>query len=342
MKRKCFTIGIILSFIGTCIIPAIAQNIEPLPTSRDGWLYVGGSGPGNFTRIQDAINASSDGDTVFVLNGIYYENVRVDKSISVLGENQTGTIIDGQEQNGHLISIIAAGVTISGFTIRNCGGTPNAAEIYVNSDNIKIIGNTFICTTLHSEEGIWVWHSSGITISGNTITSHLYGIWLENCTNNNITHNYISTVSEWGIILGNSEGNSIYENSVTDNRGGIYLRDANRNMLFGNNITKNTRGLALVESVSTSSNNTILKNNFKKNRGFDASFNLAKKSHAKNLWEGNYWNRPLRFPKLILGGKEFFSIPEIPFHFPGMIISLPWFNFDWHPTQKPYDIPEVR
>ena len=165
-------------------------------------------------------------------------------------------------------------------------------------------------------------------MSGNTITSHLYGIWLENCTYNNITHNYISTVSEWGIILGNSEGNSIYENSVTDDRGGIFLRDANRNMLFGNNITKNTRGVALVESVSTSSNNTILKNNFMKNRGFDATFILAKKSHVKNQWEGNYWNRPLRFPKLILGGKEFFSIPGIPFHFPGMIISLPWFTVD--------------
>ncbi|MCK4416367.1 MAG: hypothetical protein KAU84_04365, partial [Thermoplasmatales archaeon] len=29
-------------------------------------LYVGGSGPGNYTKIQDAINAAWYGDTVFV------------------------------------------------------------------------------------------------------------------------------------------------------------------------------------------------------------------------------------------------------------------------------------
>jgi parallel beta-helix repeat protein len=309
-------------------------------TSKGDWLYVGGSGLGNYTKIQDAIDNASNGDIVFVFNGLYYENVRVNKSITLLGENQTTTVIDGQEQNGHILSIIAAGVIVQGFTIRNCGEISNAAEIYVSSDNNQIIENTVTCASLKSEEGIWVWQSSGTTISRNTITNHYVGIWLENCTNNNITNNHVSTAWEWGIILGKSEGNSIYENIVTNNRdGGIYLRDSSENTLFGNTIIKNTRGVALVESVSISSNNTILKNNFMKNRGPDASFILAKKSHAKNLWEGNYWNRPFRFPKLILGGKVFLTIPGIPFHFPGMVISLPWFNFDWHPAQKPYDLP---
>jgi parallel beta-helix repeat protein len=308
-------------------------------TSKGNWLYVGGSEPGNYTRIQDAIDNASNGDIVFVFNGLYYENVRVNKSITLFGENQTATVIDGQEQNGHIITIVVAGVTVYGFTIRNCGGISNAAEIYVTSDDNQIIENIVTCTSLESEEGIWLWQSSGTTISRNTITNHYVGIWLENCTNNNITHNHISTVWEWGIVLGKSERNSIYENIVTNNKGGgIYLRDSSENMLSGNNITKNTRGVALVESVSTSSNNTILKNNFMKNKGSDASFMLAKKSHTKNLWEGNYWNRPLRFPKLILGGKEFFFIPGIPFHFPGIVISLPWFNFDWRPAKEPYDI----
>ena len=63
MKRKWLAIGIILLFVGTCIIPAIAKNTEkPLSASRGNWLYVGGSGPGNYTRIQDAIDASNDGD----------------------------------------------------------------------------------------------------------------------------------------------------------------------------------------------------------------------------------------------------------------------------------------
>ena len=59
-------------------------------SSRGNWLYVGGSGPGNYTRIQDAINASSDGDTVFVLNRIYYEIYKSGQINYSLGENQTG------------------------------------------------------------------------------------------------------------------------------------------------------------------------------------------------------------------------------------------------------------
>jgi parallel beta-helix repeat protein len=340
--KKGLVFAVIILFICMSITHSFAvDNVKKssIPFSNGNTLYVGGSGEGNYSRIQDAIDNASNGDIVFVFNRIYYENVRVNKSITLLGENQTATVIDGQEQNGHIISIIATGVTIHGFTIRNCGGISNAAEIYVNSDNNQITENTLTCNTLQSEEGIWLWNSSGTTISRNTITNHYCGIWLENCTNNNITHNHISNAWEWGIILGKSERNSIYENIVTNNRGGgIYLRDSSENMLFGNNITKNTRGVALVESVSNSSNNTILKNNFIKNRGFDASFMLVKKSNAKNLWEGNYWNRPLQFPKLILGGKEFFFIPGIPFHFPGMILSLPWFNFDWHPAKEPYNI----
>jgi len=96
--RKGLAVGIILLFVGTCIIPSTAQNIEKpsLPTLRGNWLYVGGSGPGNYTKIQDAINASSDGDTVFVFDDLspYYEHVSVNKSLKLLGEDKNTTIID--------------------------------------------------------------------------------------------------------------------------------------------------------------------------------------------------------------------------------------------------------
>ena len=54
------------------ITPSVAiDTIRPLsmPTFNGKTLYVGGSGEGNYTKIQDAINDSSDGDTVFVYNG---------------------------------------------------------------------------------------------------------------------------------------------------------------------------------------------------------------------------------------------------------------------------------
>lgn len=58
-------------------------------------LYVGGGGPGNYTRIQDAIDNASDGDTVFVYNDSspYIENVVVDKSLDIVGEEANSTIV---------------------------------------------------------------------------------------------------------------------------------------------------------------------------------------------------------------------------------------------------------
>jgi len=49
LSSKWLAVGIILLFVGTGIIPAIAQETEKsLQTSRGTWLYVGGSGPGRF------------------------------------------------------------------------------------------------------------------------------------------------------------------------------------------------------------------------------------------------------------------------------------------------------
>ena len=84
-------VGIILLFIGTAIIPSSGQKMEKLslPTSRGNILYVGGSGPGNYSKIQDAIDNASDGDTVFVFNDSspYNENIIVNKQISLIGED---------------------------------------------------------------------------------------------------------------------------------------------------------------------------------------------------------------------------------------------------------------
>ena len=82
--EKGLVFGIIILFLGACVIPAIARNIEKKQDNRaqnmgfnprGNVLYVGGSGPGNYTKIQDAVDDASDGDTVFVYSGIYYETI---------------------------------------------------------------------------------------------------------------------------------------------------------------------------------------------------------------------------------------------------------------------------
>ena len=71
MLSKTLVIGTIFLFTGMSITPSIAVDtvkISSIPISNGKTLYVGGSGEGNYTKIQDAIDDASDGDTVFVFN----------------------------------------------------------------------------------------------------------------------------------------------------------------------------------------------------------------------------------------------------------------------------------
>jgi len=58
-------------------------------------LYVGGSGPGNYSMIQSAIDNASDGDLIYIYSGIYYESLSLRKSLILQGQDANTTIIDG-------------------------------------------------------------------------------------------------------------------------------------------------------------------------------------------------------------------------------------------------------
>ena len=81
--KKLLVVGMLFLLISSSCISISGvdtkQTVQSLSSGKT--LYVGGSGEGNYTKIQDAIDNSSHGDTVYVYNGTYYESLKITKSI---------------------------------------------------------------------------------------------------------------------------------------------------------------------------------------------------------------------------------------------------------------------
>lgn len=228
----------------------------PIGTSEfsfENTLYVGGSGPGNYTKIQDAIDNASDGDAVFVYNGTYYENVITDKAINLVGEDKNSTIIDGSG-NRSAIRVIVDDVTVAGFTIQNSG-----EGIYIDRTYNCIIST---CRIINNDVGIFLLFSYNNTISDNVIYNHNNGIQLENAGNNNIKDNVITNHDLYGIYLDySSNNNTISANNIIKNNQGIWIWASCYNDILKNNITENNYGIILNDPVD----NKVSGNNFTSN-----------------------------------------------------------------------------
>ena len=166
------------------------ENVNLFDENVRRTLYVGGSGPGNYSKIQDAIDNASDRDTVFVCNGIYYENIVINKSINLIGENAKTTIIDGMEKS-RTVFILASNVLVYNFTIRN--GTIGIGNSRWHENLEKItIKNNIVINNIY--EGISLWRCNHCIIYGNTVSNDrwgicLYGSYFNVVVNNNLMKN---------------------------------------------------------------------------------------------------------------------------------------------------------
>ena len=67
--NKTLVFGIIILLFGICANPSIGIKVEyNNPIANGITLYVGGTGPDNYTKIQEAIDDTSDGDRVYVFD----------------------------------------------------------------------------------------------------------------------------------------------------------------------------------------------------------------------------------------------------------------------------------
>ncbi|MFP4418402.1 MAG: OmpA family protein [Chitinispirillaceae bacterium] len=73
--------------------------------------------PHDFPNIHIALGEANEGDTVYVVNGVYKENIALTDNVVLLGQDKNKTIIDGQRKGPCIIG--ADGAVIANFNIRN-------------------------------------------------------------------------------------------------------------------------------------------------------------------------------------------------------------------------------
>ena len=221
MKKKLVGIFVLMLLISTGISSVSGSELDhytSISTLNVGnTLYVGGSGPGNYSTIQEAIDNASYMDTIFVYSGIYYEHVKIYTSVILIGEDKESTIIDAGG-SGDVICVTADNVKIAGFSIINSGSYWLEAGIELNRIEHCIITDNIIS---NCGFGIAPFITTDVTISINTIKDNDFGISAHVTSYSNIT-----------------------KNSIVNNRRGIYLNEVSFSKISKNNFIDNERHLS--------------------------------------------------------------------------------------------------
>ena len=248
-------------------------NIEVVKTESKTIIV-----PDDYSSIQLAVDNALEGDTVFVRNGLYYnQTVIIDKRLSLIGEDKTNTRIIGDwSLNGTVVLVLHDGVVVQNLTLSSIDGAGVSGRgLHLLKVRDCVVS---ICKFEGNGIGVWLYGSSDNTIEDNYMVGdeynvHFnYGIKLQYSHNNSILRNNVTDYDYgFGIVLDSSMGNNLISNQLSNNYHGIWLNAANNNNISDNyvSLTRNifvraseqvklgSFGIRLFSSV----NNTILSNN---------------------------------------------------------------------------------
>ena len=234
--------------------------------------------PDDYPTIQQAVDNASDGCIIIVGDGIYRENVVINKSITLTAGSSP--IIDGM--GGYGINVTANDTIVQGMTVINC-----STGIYVHNDSftihdVTLDDNTVFNCTYSQGNGIRFSSVINSTINNTRVNDTLRGVSLGSSSYNNITNNQVYDNSIYGIYLFSSSNNNISLNHVYNNmegmvlvvfsnsnnitggnvihhniNNGIFLQTASYNNITDNDIYNNSNGIHIEPAMSNAEYNTL-------------------------------------------------------------------------------------
>jgi parallel beta-helix repeat protein len=269
----------------------------------------------NYTTIQESIDANEtlNGHTILVDAGVYYENILVDKSVSLIGENRTTTMLNQTEPPpeqpfiGPVVKITADNAEIAGFnfvffwtllqiSVDSCSNvtisdnTMSSTGVCISLlgvSNCTITRNTLQGGGLEGNNIINAEHCEGCDINDNTISNACYyGIYLY-MSNHNLIRNNLMQGDGWAVYLDSAYGNVIFNNVISGpSDTGIEIYSSGGNVIFSNTMSNCWAG---VEFNSYSQMNSLFHNMFERNYNQVVLHGSSGNSFDSGV-EGNYWD----------------------------------------------------
>ena len=121
-----------------------------LPIINDWYVNIGDpncingtGGPTDpFCQIAEAVNAASDGDTIHIEPGTYFENLTLNKSLTFIGtQGQAVTVLNGSNLGTVVHVDSGATVNFSHVTVTNGSAVDHGGGIHVKSDSCPTLTN---------------------------------------------------------------------------------------------------------------------------------------------------------------------------------------------------------
>jgi len=208
----------------SCILAATMLSGCVVDETGDEFtIYVDSKGTKEYTSIQEAIDNAPENYTVFVYAGTYYENIYINKSVDLKGQDKLTTIIDGNNTDDVIFVDKGGRVNISGFTIQNSGPNEysgNDAGIEITSDNNNIMDTILYNNTI----GIYTSYSDYNIFKQNLLDSNKkYGMYLYTATDYAITTENTFINNYCGLRIKGSTHNNVTKNIFKDNDEGMYF-----------------------------------------------------------------------------------------------------------------------
>jgi len=238
--------------------------------------------PGDYSSIQTAIDNAEEGSTILVSPGIYVEDVRISKRLTIIGSGNSTVI----ENNGasKTIEILRGvnGAALANLFVNASGAA--STGIYVGGEDCNIQN----ITVANHDTGMLIYDSSGNFLRNNRMINNRHNLEVWGLSLSHFLHDIDATnlvdgrkVYYWVneqdkivptdagyVAIVNSTNITIKDVNLTRNYSGILLAYTTNSLILNATCSGNEEGILFF----LSNNNTIVSSRFDSNEWIGISF----------------------------------------------------------------------